>query len=136
MDIGSILIAVHDRAMRDMIFRVLMRHSGKIRCASTVGKAISEIETFRPDLMIISTELPPSGGLTLVSRVKSRYKPAPGFLFVTSELTDDTESVGFPCDALLPLPIDPDELAKRIAAFRSPMAAEARPGLRLVASAV
>ncbi len=117
MSSESILLAIHRRDLRAQVFNALTGHTGKIRSAPTVQRALEETEQSRASLLIIELSLPPSGGLTLVSRIKSRLRPHPGFLFVTME-DDDTNPVRFRCDALLRLPIDAEELSAKIAAYR------------------
>lgn len=93
----------------------LSRESYLTRLVNTVQKAYTEIQEFRPDLIILDVGLPDGNGFEIAREI-IRYKEHPPFLFLTANAGAKERLEGFEIGAeeFIPKPFHLKELLIRV----------------------
>lgn len=113
----NLLIIDDDLAIQQLLHRFLSRRSYYVKTAQTGANALSVLETFQPDLVILDINLPDINGLSLLQKIQN-YTAAM-VLVLTSLTTQDDKIRSFSqgADDFLLKPFDLEELRLRIAAL-------------------
>lgn len=113
----TILIIDDDLAIRQLLHRFLSRQSYQVESAATGETALSVLEAFHPNLVILDLNLPDLSGLKLLQKIQ--YYADPMVLILTNLTTreDKINSFAQGADDFLSKPFDLDELTLRIKAL-------------------
>jgi two-component system LytT family response regulator len=81
----SALIVDDEESARILLHKLLQEtlYFGKIKCASSVSKALTELTQFEPDLIFLDIEMPEKDGFSVIHDL-SRNRKRPAVVFVTA----------------------------------------------------
>jgi len=110
----NLLIIDDDFAVQQLLHRYLSHQKYHVQTAGTGADALSILEVFQPDLVILDINLPDMNGLSLLQKIQ-RYT-APMILILTSLTTQDDKIRSFSqgADDFLLKPFDLEELRLRV----------------------
>jgi two-component system, OmpR family, response regulator MprA len=113
-----ILLAEDERAVRDSLARALELEGYSVKAVANGALALDEIDTLRPDLLIVDLMMPEVDGLTVCRRLRERHVRTP-ILIVTArtQISDRVSGLDAGADDYLPKPFDLDELLARVRAL-------------------
>lgn len=123
---GEPILIVDDNPQNLKLVRVLLQGEGfDVHTAVDAEAALSLLETFTPQLILMDIQLPGMDGLELTRRLKADPRYAGTLVIAVSAYAmkhDAEKALAAGCDAYVTKPIDVDALPKLIAArlARSP----------------
>lgn len=125
----EVLVVDDDDVLRGVVQELLQAHGFSTRSAPDGARALREIETVRPDAVVLDLRMPGVSGFEVLARIRGLGGQAVPVLLLTA--TDDDATVGQAwaagTDFCLPKPLVPDDLLALLRALFPQDAAPARP---------
>lgn len=112
-----ILIVEDDSAIRQLLYRFLSHRNYQVKTAETAELAISTLNQFQPELVILDLNLPDLNGLKLLEEI--RWYTDAMIMVLTSSTSRDNKVKSFSmgADDFLQKPFDLDDLELRVNAL-------------------
>lgn len=114
----KLLIAEDDPQIREALERIFTFEGYRVQTANDGAQALSEIDSFNPDVVILDVMMPFVDGLTVCQRIRSRGDRRP-ILMLTArqELSDRVAGLDAGADDYVSKPFETEELLARIRAL-------------------
>jgi CheY-like chemotaxis protein len=118
---GEAILVIDDNATNLKLARVLLASEGYlVRTAGDAEEALSVLETFTPELVLMDIQLPGMDGLELTRRLKSDAARRHILIVALTAYAmkgDEQKARMAGCDGYITKPIDPDTLPGAIAEY-------------------
>jgi CheY-like chemotaxis protein len=115
----SVLVVDDDEAAREVLSAVLTAEGAAVTTAATSEAAFEQVDSARPDVMLVDIAMPGVDGFTFVEHLRRRPPAAGGDIpvaaltgYISSHDRAHASRVGF--QAYLTKPVDPGELVRTI----------------------
>jgi CheY-like chemotaxis protein len=120
---GEPILVIDDHAPTCKLVRLLLEGEGhEVRTAPNADAALTQLETFRPRVILMDIQLPGMDGLALTRMLKADpvHSGVTIIAFTSYAMRGDEERMlAAGCDGYLSKPIDTRRLARRIAGYLS-----------------
>ena len=129
-----ITVTADDNAAVLKIMRVLLGRidpEGKHFTADTAAKAISLVETEKPDVIFLDIEMPGISGLEAAYRLSERF-PRLNIIFITGHSEYALEAHEVYCSGFLCKPVNENDIRRALAHLRFPVETENKPSSKRV----
>jgi len=117
---ATVLIVEDEPALREIIGAWFKRIAGKALTAAHGGEALAVIDAHPVDLVISDMRMPVIDGITLLKRIRASGRNMPVILISGYSDTEARIALGLGADALLPKPMDRQDLLDTVARSLSP----------------
>lgn len=114
MEKTKILIIEDEAAIAELLAYGLMREGYESRTAGSRAEGLREMESFRPDLLVLDWMLPDGSGLDICKTVTASYNIPILMLTAKSDITDKILGLEFGADDYITKPFDLREVIARI----------------------
>ena len=112
-----ILLVEDDHAIISSVELELERRNLSVRCAHDGREALRQIETFRPELIVLDIMLPELDGVGVLNSIRAQGNRVPVIMLTARDTTlDKVHSLNHGADDYLTKPFDMEELFARIQA--------------------
>lgn len=115
--IARILVVEDDEAIADVIRRSLRVEGHEVQSAGDGVEALSLVEQFVPDLIVLDLGLPRLDGIEVLKRVRAESDVPILILTARVETSDRVEGLDLGADDYLPKPFEREELMARVRAL-------------------
>ena len=115
--IARILVVEDDEAIADVIRRSLRVEGHEVQSAGDGVEALSLVEQFVPDLIVLDLGLPRLDGIEVLKRVRAESDVPILILTARVETADRVEGLDLGADDYLPKPFEREELMARVRAL-------------------
>jgi CheY-like chemotaxis protein len=126
----TVLVVDDDEAAREVLHAVLTAEGATVATVATSAAAFEQLESARPDVMLVDIAMPGVNGFTFVEHLRRRTPERGGDIpvaaltgYISSHDRVHASRVGF--QAYLTKPVDPGELVRTIKQLASPGARSA-----------
>ena len=115
--IPSILVVEDDSDLVKLLETILRDHDFRVKTASKASEALSVLERFQPEVVLVDLGLPDMDGQSLVKEVKAKYPNAIVIILTArEEVGEKVKGFEGGADDYVTKPFEPDELIARIKA--------------------
>jgi len=118
---GEAILVIDDNATNLKLARVLLASEGYlVRTAGDAEEALSVLETFTPELILMDIQLPGMDGLELTRRLKADAARRDILIIALTAYAmkgDEQKARMAGCDGYITKPIDPDILPRAIVEY-------------------
>lgn len=114
MNNSKILIIEDDSAIADLLSYGLSMEGFQTRTAASGTAGMSELQQFRPDLLLLDWMLPDESGLDICKKVTAKYNIPIFMITAKSDITDKVLGLEFGADDYITKPFDLREVVARI----------------------
>jgi signal transduction histidine kinase/CheY-like chemotaxis protein len=120
------ILAVDDNSANLELVRLLLEEQGhEVRCALSAEEALTTLEGFEPELILMDLQLPGTDGLELTRRIKAQEKTreVPVVALTAYAMKgDEQKAFAAGCDGYLTKPIDTRSFAGMVLGYLRPRA--------------
>lgn len=118
MSAGKLLVVEDDRGVRESLARALEFEGYEVATAADGIEGLSQVESLRPDTIVLDVTMPKLDGLSVARKLRSRGDTTP-ILMLTArhEIGDRVAGLDAGADDYLVKPFSLDELLARIRAL-------------------
>ena len=110
----KILIIDDDKKLTDLLEEFLGENKFKTKSIHESVKAVSEVDGFSPDLIILDITLPEMDGFQVLRSVRKEHETPVIMLTARGEISDRVVGLDLGADDYMPKPFEPRELLARI----------------------
>ena len=110
----KILIIDDDKKLTDLLDEFLSSNKFKIKCLHESINALTVLETYNPDLVILDITLPEMDGFQVLRKIRKEHDTPVIMLTARGELSDRVVGLDLGADDYMPKPFEPRELLARI----------------------
>lgn len=114
MNNAKILIIEDDAPIADLLSYGLSIEGFQTRIASSGAAGMTELQMFKPDLLLLDWMLPDQSGLDICKKVTSEYNIPIFMITAKSDITDKVLGLEFGADDYITKPFDLREVIARI----------------------
>jgi DNA-binding response OmpR family regulator len=110
----KILIIDDDKKLTDLLDEFLSENKFKIKCLHESINALTELEKYNPDLVILDITLPEMDGFQVLRTIRKEHDTPVIMLTARGEISDRVVGLDLGADDYMPKPFEPLELLARI----------------------
>lgn len=114
MNKTNILIIEDEEPIADLLSYGLTMEGFHTRIATTGATGLSELERFKPDLLLLDWMLPDQSGLDICKKVTANYNIPIFMITAKSDITDKVLGLEFGADDYITKPFDMREVVARV----------------------
>jgi len=112
-----VLVVDDDRRIRDLLSRYLDEHGFVVLSAEDAAQAVSLLESFDVDVLIVDVMMPGKTGLEFTQEYRRKHNTPVILLTALGEVEDRLQGFEVGADDYLPKPFEPKELVMRLNAI-------------------
>jgi CheY-like chemotaxis protein len=120
---GEQILVIDDTPVNLKLTRILLSNEGySVRTATSAEEALTVLDDFRPDLMLVDIQLPGMDGLELTRRVKADPDTRAIVVVALTAFAmkgDEEKAMQEGCDGYITKPIDTRSLPSRLRQYLS-----------------